>query len=544
MRKDYDHSTAQDRATGATLVPLLVQSPLEKRIARVESTLAKVSRKQLNRITPRHAYIAKLNLQAQKMRIEGKRVTHRIGRAILKGHGTRWRAMAFQQQAQYVQHAIHMRDDKAKAVKEKTAELSFKLDSLRQLAADVNDNGPVTLASCRLSVSERCELDALWNADMFTTEEHAAPRFAQPVSPPIPLYTQVLESMELHEAQPKRVIFPWMRLACWERDFFKTCVFKFTGPGEELLLKCVHATQQPMLVGFNVLRAVEKRARASLLPSNWDILALDIWQHEFELDSYHFMYSDDEGAFKADSDVHILPHCMYRCGGRVVSDSDWLTLEDAQAMFPEHKDLGGPTEVETETPTRDVVVDVIWKENPWMWHALKAGGKRTGGSDDGFDLDDPPDAAEADAIFDELNARRLEWDEIDPEVAEAMFRWKLLGGKWTKDHLGVVSDAFKADAHPRARGWCTARKLPREKTFTINLYGEVACQTLAAAWCHKMQFLFVQSSAATLGHELFGVGALAGYAEHGGLADLYAAGPLVVRNRIDELRSLTPSVPT
>ena len=98
-----------------------------------------------------------------------------------------------------------------------------------------------------------------------------------------------------------------------------------------------------------------------------------------------------------------------------------------------------------------------------MWQHVRVG---NGNLDrlvaDRSDDPDPEYEGNAEAIFDELFARRHDWGLADGVRHEA-FRWRILGGRWTHAALGVAYDAFKAEASNFAKPWCVAHGLPREK---------------------------------------------------------------------------------
>ncbi len=92
-------------------------------------------------------------------------------------------------------------------------------------------------------------------------------------------------------------------------------------------------------------------------------------------------------------------------------------------------------------------------------------------------------------VFASLEAKREEWkDASDPEVRGFIVR--LMGGKYTREHLGVDCDAFRGMAVGKDAGaWCVKYSLKQSAHFALNEpsgHGEYGAHTLALEWCRKM----------------------------------------------------------
>ena len=75
--------------------------------------------------------------------------------------------------------------------------------------------------------------------------------------------------------------------------------------------------------------------------------------------------------------------------------------------------------------------------------------------------------------------------------ADGFFTWKLLGGAWTKAHLGVDFDTVKGEAQgAEAKHFCHQYKLQASASFKINAYGEATAITLVQLWVARMSYLY------------------------------------------------------
>jgi len=148
--------------------------------------------------------------------------------------------------------------------------------------------------------------------------------------------------------------------------------------------------------------------------------------------------------------------------------------------------------------------------------------------------------AEASEIFDILMSKREEWAAVGA-AGGSDFAVDLLGGKWTKAHLGVAYDAFRGSSH---RGgpeqFCARFGLQKAFRCGIKDVGEELAHVICTKWSRKTQFLYDKWVAAGDAVD-FSRQALDSFEENPGISrawDAVAAGP--VRERIGKIRSMMP----
>ena len=101
-------------------------------------------------------------------------------------------------------------------------------------------------------------------------------------------------------------------------------------------------------------------------------------------------------------------------------------------------------------------------------------------------------------IFDTLEkldeeALAAKKDEMHTHGAESEgpFAWKVMGGSWTKAHLGVDYDAFRAECRTAAaKEFVAMYSMQYSASFTLTLYGEDLAKLLAEYWTKKMSWYY------------------------------------------------------
>jgi hypothetical protein len=150
-------------------------------------------------------------------------------------------------------------------------------------------------------------------------------------------------------------------------------------------------------------------------------------------------------------------------------------------------------------PPRKRKVDAIIEDLPWTEKFLKRRQHaKAQPVDDDSDSDDSDDCGinvddEVEfmlAQWDELTDLRKQW-ETDPRLRTDDFRLRVLGGKWTLGHRGVIADALCGYAvAEHIEQWCTARAVPMSYRCEISLYTIEVGAVMVRAWCTKMQYFY------------------------------------------------------
>ena len=110
-------------------------------------------------------------------------------------------------------------------------------------------------------------------------------------------------------------------------------------------------------------------------------------------------------------------------------------------------------------------------------------GPRASGSSDAVRQEGPDDVelddSAIDQIFAELQEKRQSWEVVYHDTL-SHFKVCLLGGAWSKKHLGVVCDVVRAYASGKeAQAWCIKFGFPTSARFGIRRFGQDTATALA-----------------------------------------------------------------
>lgn len=147
-----------------------------------------------------------------------------------------------------------------------------------------------------------------------------------------------------------------------------------------------------------------------------------------------------------------------------------------------------------------------------------------------------------DDVLAALSAKRVEMQASGAEAA-LPFAWRVMGGAWTREHMGTDFDAFRGEARSTtAHTFATMYSLQRSASFSLALYGEDSARILSEYWCAKMNFLFAMWDSGGRGRYAFAEGDL-GFSEPGEFVDLLSRAQGKVLARMRALQRLRPSRP-
>jgi hypothetical protein len=113
---------------------------------------------------------------------------------------------------------------------------------------------------------------------------------------------------------------------------------------------------------------------------------------------------------------------------------------------------------------------------------------------DAFEVgsDKASDGSEAPDLFEDLDERlAAEEDRFHWEAPDDYFYTKLLKGRWTLKHVGVVADGIVclARAGP-PKAWCTKYRYPKQMAFYFARYDEENAYELAKEACRRSNFFY------------------------------------------------------
>ena len=109
--------------------------------------------------------------------------------------------------------------------------------------------------------------------------------------------------------------------------------------------------------------------------------------------------------------------------------------------------------------------------------------------DDPFVEVDHGHPIDGDAVDLELRALRAD---VAERAADATFFYqRVLGGKWTAAHRGVIADGIAGYCRAGAcRAWCTTFQFPKQLACYYNRYGRESCEMLTKEFCLRGDHFF------------------------------------------------------
>ena len=118
--------------------------------------------------------------------------------------------------------------------------------------------------------------------------------------------------------------------------------------------------------------------------------------------------------------------------------------------------------------------------------------------ENGWDSDDV-DVADPDDW--ELIGEDLDDDGLEHATIKGLLAWHLestihfythvLGGKWTKKHLGVAADGIVGRCRKTAYKWCGMYTFPRQAGHMFKKYGMDAATSLSREYCRRADFFYL-----------------------------------------------------
>ncbi len=94
-------------------------------------------------------------------------------------------------------------------------------------------------------------------------------------------------------------------------------------------------------------------------------------------------------------------------------------------------------------------------------------------------------------LFEELSVIRAAYEEEGEE--DAAFHLKILGGRWTKEHIGISADRVAVLARGEAaKIWCGTFQWPRMTSFSFSKYTEAGAVELAREVLRRGNYFFRQ----------------------------------------------------
>jgi hypothetical protein len=550
MHREYGRATLMARSMIMQFQPLLRELPEERRLREAEKQYDTLGRKQPQRINGRHLFIKELNMMASQYKSQGKQVPKDVSRQIIKNHGKRWALQEPSVQSDYHRRAEETRQEADQDLQVRRDMLATRIETLRvQVTTASATEGPLRLTSCRLSETEKLELENIFASELFSAAHVEGWREADqlPFEPPNDAVRLALESVEVGWQSPIHPYPSWVPSMCWNRAFFATCGLLVEEPEGETYWKVCYAMQNPYLVclvGLDPLETAVPWAE----PPNYEEAFSKSWEHTFEVAINRFRWSD-EGHWKSEWPVFVLPDVRHE-EGKVVADGRWLLLDKIVAKFPPVP-AAKPKGEQTTTRTSDI--DCPFSQYPWLDEFLKtgkasrsspsSGAAGTGASSSSSGACAPTaaghdyqDVVDAEVVMDALLRKRVELGLTGTGGAD--FAVVMKGGVEARSGR-AYQEVVGRTCNSAVEGWCVQWHMQKSFSATLGTYDESVAMVLARAWVNKMQFLFdmheAEGSNVAFSHD-----ALRDFPEDAEVSRLFDTGSAATKSRIAAIRRMRP----
>jgi hypothetical protein len=506
MRFHHELTEARMRARAFVVQcrPLFTSSPLDRKIAGLESQVATVARRRPQNITGRQTYVRQLVDTAKEQAWGSRKVNCQVTKAVIQKHGKLWRAAGRARRLSCESAAESARQDKCVSHRDRKVRLLAEIREVQEKNKQMETGGfPfLRMTSCRLSVAANTELDDLFRSPRWTREHVSSlcDAATEPIGPLPPHIKQWLDDVPVQMGASDVVQAPtpaWLKLVAWNRDFFSKSVFRFVGAGGDVWHGTLsYAMQNPIFACFCRVgpsdRALPAVPGASFVHGAWCW-----WRHRFEL-SEEFDFTD-EFIFQAELTASVLGESVKIGNALIVSDNDWQLLEDLRPMLPRHGDVAEAVAIAPAPAMPDVAEPrPPWLDHPWLLDHWADKGMRpkfekvapvahSSDSESELSADSGTNWDASDLLA--LHEKRHELAAVGGHDA-IDFGWELRGGKWTKEHKGVVFDCVSASARGLPmKQWCSDWGMNRAASWSTSLYTEDGACKLATSWVAKMQHL-------------------------------------------------------
>ncbi len=370
-----------------------------------------------------------------------------------------------------------------------------------------------TIDSMRLSIADVDELASMCSGPRLRGEA-LDPEWTRLIESPPPLPRPLEDKLDELEARieaedgPKPVRPWWNPILCVSRyEFLNTALYD--ADDADIVYKFVVAKIQPRVVVF--LRCSREHQTAPDLSK----LSSNVVEDEYDpllkvLDYSGDRYlMDTDVNFSDDSRIMVLPGLKF-VGDRLVSRHDAVCFEDflrgVRRPTAAPRDRGDRPDGVKVQRKRDIDAYLL-EEFPWLTakdldvREAPPGVAREKAADKS-DVEDadtdgeppelyPPVPAEgADDVDDALALlaeRRAEWN---VDYSELAFFVRILGGKWTKEHCKVFSNAVACFLCKYAAPSCKIYTWQQQRTFHYAKFTGEGAMKLAHAWTQKGDWFF------------------------------------------------------
>jgi hypothetical protein len=458
---------------------------------RLENRLDALGRKQPQKITGRHVFLA----ECMELAAAGP-VEHRgpRGQSIMRLHGSLWNALGEADKRRYDTRASQLAQERREELEEKAASIAA-VQAARSLSADTLDAaGQLRLSNCRFDGAELEGLATLYSTSEFSirnVQRLRALAMQAPVVPEAGVRAQ-LEEIDLPVEVEKLPCPPWLRTLCWARVSFRSTALVFARGDEEHVFAFLYATQSPLAASFLPLQRRRSTITASSSATRAEVLEASRmhFDHDFICRWGHTV-TEEELPPMGSEDIYVLPDLAFLGQARVASHAALVQIDE----FFKGLDLKvrGPNKRKTPASSERPDLEKLQAQYEYLSSYLAPGaGEAEGGASSSVARPDDSEASDEELeqeVWQQLANKRAEW-QAQAVDAPVYFKTSLRCGVHV-DTWGGRFDAVRAHAAKQeAQAWCGRYGLLPQRQLSLTKFGESAAHALALYWCRVMEYYY------------------------------------------------------
>jgi hypothetical protein len=496
----YSERTLRVRAMLNQFKALVSPSYDEKAACRIQASLQRLDRRRPGSIVGRQMFLGDMVTGAVDLSSSSIQKAS-VARDCMRTHCAEYLALAPAVKISYDRKADAMKRKRVCEIDCERLHLLASLQLLEDRAAESKKSGVLNhVASCKFTAADVDRLCAMVSSPAYLGLRIGDYEQAQPGPPGVPTEPQQRVLLQLEEGLADNITSCpwWCKHLARNRDLFELVAFAKSEEADVAYL-FLFAKKSPLSVSFLELRRT--RIVSFAVGAGGERFPLQPWHrrvyeylplvvvHEDTMpitddnDSALFVFSNV--AFVADkviidtAPVDFLRFIVHHPRGesrenkhshkhRTIVPSDtraWLLLQYPWLL---ESDFFNPKRNRSGNPSGPGVAPDI------------AGGKDK--DEDEHEL--IVGAAEA------LEALRHDW--VFEDEATMDFYTRILGGKWTAEHAGVIADAVAGYVRGGApKAWCNRYAFPKQAAFYIVKYkSQAACTAMAREYCRRGQHFY------------------------------------------------------
>ena len=508
--RQYGNNLLVARAHLHMLRPLFCDFEREQRRS-LEVKADKLRRRSSKTLMGRHIFLS--DFMAANQKVYPRWTSNpEFARSVMEQHSKVWQMLGVDVQQEYELRAKAAQQQRQELLEQKKSDIEKAIEQLAD--QDLKKQRafqppPFRLSSCRWTPDQLSSLATLMDSALYSQSRVQDLRREALAAPSMPSATtqQQLAEADVTVCPKDPQPLDWMKKVATLRDRFAGRVFALVPDEEESEASYwffLYARQSPMRLYFMSLEFVDTPLVQPDLSNLQQALRLcaDQPSWTFSVSASKMVLDLDLPQVK-EEEVYVLPHIALHHQGSadVCSWAQFVPFSrcvlDTDSLPKATKE---PTQQESKRVKRSDDMEETLLKHPWLSAYVRgqASSTTTGSGAQSSGSRRQPREEELgdeqlDAVFAELERTRAKW-RVEDRIEVQHFKCVVLGGAWTKQHVGVAVDTIKARACGKpVEQWCLLHGLPRSMSFSIRKFGEEMAGALGQCFCAVLEFFYTEA---------------------------------------------------